>query len=147
MSPLIVLVGCFSTYWLSLPPWYLFFIQGEVFSYVPFPVYMIRPEHTVKTRLKGWYPAVKKTLFSRTVSAFGQVILKKEYCLHLSWTNEHGYFSNLRYHLHNMLILVGWQGKIITRNSGTLVSIVNQMLSIEILTWKTCHQNVIIFGV
>ena len=136
---MIILVGCLSTYWFSLPLWYLFIIKGEVFSYVPFSVYMIRPEHTVNTPLESWYPAAKKssslpncisilashTPFYTIKIVFRSLIMKKGCCLYLLWTNEHGYFSNLLYHLHNMLILVRWQGEIITTNSETLVYIVN----------------------
>jgi hypothetical protein len=81
----------------------------------------------------------KKAPVCRTVSAFWQVtllftqlklyfdllIMTKGCCLYLLWTNEHRYYSNLRYHLHNMLILVRWQGEIITTNSETLVYIKN----------------------
>jgi len=64
------------------------------------------------------------TLFTQLKLQFVHLIMNKECCLHLLWTNEHGYFCNLRYHLHKMLILVCWQGELITRNSGTLVSMV-----------------------
>jgi hypothetical protein len=60
IGPLIILVGCFST---SLPLWYMFTIQGVVLGFLPFSVYMIRPEHKVNTPLEGWYPSAKKSSF------------------------------------------------------------------------------------
>jgi len=47
IAPFDYISRLFLTYWFSLPVWYIFIIQGEVFSYVPFSFYMIRPEHTV----------------------------------------------------------------------------------------------------